>query len=207
VDRHKGRPLRLDADAASANRSLPGFLARPEGAPVYHGFPILDDIEVDGFRLGMITDWEAEPADSGDAFIIAPDDSRAGLVWEVGPEPRVEQVLEQEARRWGVWQVTFPHPMTSRENARLNLAAALQDCDRNGRYGRRLSGGRRPRVLPPGVCVTNLVRGSAGASAYNLSRAPAPRVSQSGLGVFRSPAGSDIPSYEVPPSKRLVPSM
>lgn len=86
----EGRPLPLDPEAASANRDLSGFLARPEGAPVYHGFPILEDVEVDGFRLGMITDWEAEPADSGDAFVVAPDDSRAGLVWEIGATPRVE---------------------------------------------------------------------------------------------------------------------
>jgi hypothetical protein len=50
---------------------------------VYHGFPVLPDVEVDGFRLGMISDWEAQPATEGDAFLIAPDGSRAGLVWEV----------------------------------------------------------------------------------------------------------------------------
>jgi hypothetical protein len=115
----------LDPEAASANRDLPGFLARPEGAPVYHGFPVLEDVEVDGFRLGMITDWEAEPADSGDAFVVAPDDSRAGLVWEIDATPKVEQILEPNTSRWGVWQITFPHPMTSRDNARLNLAAVL----------------------------------------------------------------------------------
>jgi hypothetical protein len=125
MDQDDGRPLRVDPEATSSNPNLPGFLARPEGAPVYHGFPILEDVEVDGFRLGMITDWEAEPADGGDAFVVAPDDSRAGLVWEIGPAAKVEQVLEPKANRWGVWQLTFLHPMTSRENARLNLAAVL----------------------------------------------------------------------------------
>ena len=71
MDQDDGRPLRLDPEATSANPNLPGFLARPEDAPVYHGFPILEDVEVDGFRLGMITDWEAEPADGGDAFVVA----------------------------------------------------------------------------------------------------------------------------------------
>jgi hypothetical protein len=52
-------------------------LARPPEAPVYHGFPILDDVEVDGFKFGMITDFEAEPASDGDAFAVAPDGKRA----------------------------------------------------------------------------------------------------------------------------------
>jgi hypothetical protein len=100
VDQHEGRPLRLDGDAASTDPNVPAFLARPEGAPVYHGFPILGDVEVDGFCLGMITDWESGPSDSGDAFVVAPDDSRAGLVWEIGPEPMVEPILEPDDGRW-----------------------------------------------------------------------------------------------------------
>jgi hypothetical protein len=58
------------------------FIARPEDAPVYHGFVILEDVAVDGFTLGKITDWEADPCETGDAFVIAPDGSRAGLVWK-----------------------------------------------------------------------------------------------------------------------------
>jgi hypothetical protein len=45
----KGRPIRLDPDAESADPSLPAFLARPEGSRAYHGFALLDAIEVDGF--------------------------------------------------------------------------------------------------------------------------------------------------------------
>jgi hypothetical protein len=125
MDGDAGRPLREDPDAASADPNLPAFLARPEDAPVYHGFPILDDVEVDGFRLGMITDWEAEESDYGDAFVVAPDGARAGLDWEVHPEPKVEQILEPSSDRWGVWYVRFPEPMSSREHARRNLAAVL----------------------------------------------------------------------------------
>jgi hypothetical protein len=47
---------------------------------VLHSFPILDDVEVDGFTFGVITDFEAEPASDGDAFVVAPGGSRAGLV-------------------------------------------------------------------------------------------------------------------------------
>jgi hypothetical protein len=39
---------------------LPGFLAPPPNSPPYYGFPVLEDV-VDGFTLGMIPDWEAEP--------------------------------------------------------------------------------------------------------------------------------------------------
>jgi hypothetical protein len=51
----KGRQVEIDGKAGSADPSLPAFIARPDGAPVYHGFQILDEVEVDGFRLGMIS--------------------------------------------------------------------------------------------------------------------------------------------------------
>ena len=86
-DLPKGRPLAIDATAQSASPTEPAFVARPEGAPVYHGFVVLDDVTADGFTLGKITDFEAEPCDEGDAFVIAPDGSRAGLVWEIHEPP------------------------------------------------------------------------------------------------------------------------
>ena len=54
----ESRPLAIDHEAESADGALPGFVAKPAGAPVYHGFPILSDVEVDGFTPGMITDFE-----------------------------------------------------------------------------------------------------------------------------------------------------
>ena len=123
----RGLPLRLDSGASSADGDAPAFLARSPGAPVYHGFPVLDDVEVDGFKLGMITDWEAQPSDYGDAFVVAPDDSRCGLNWEVSPDHRCEEVPGADHGRWGVWSVAFPLPMDSRENARRNLAHVLPD--------------------------------------------------------------------------------
>jgi hypothetical protein len=92
---------------------------------VYHGFLILDDVEVDGFRLGMITDWEAVPDVLGDAFVVAPDDSRCGLVWEVTNRDYFDEVMPPTDARWGVWAVAFPHTMQTREDARRNLAAIL----------------------------------------------------------------------------------
>jgi hypothetical protein len=60
-DMPKGRPLAIDATAKSASPTDPAFIAPPEGAPVYHGFVVLDDVAVDGFTLGNITDFEVEP--------------------------------------------------------------------------------------------------------------------------------------------------
>ena len=120
-----GRPLALDPTAKSASPDLPAFIARPEGAPVYHGFVILDDVIVEGFQLGKITDFEAADCQVGDAFVVAPDGSRAGLVWEVSQEACFSEVCAEDADRWGVWAVNFPHEMNSRENARRNLEAVL----------------------------------------------------------------------------------
>jgi len=123
----KGRPLAIDATAQSASPTEPAFIARPEGAPVYYGFVVLDDLTVDGFTLGKITDWEAEPCETGDAFVIAPDGSRAGLVWEVCDPPYFQETMRIEADRWGVWGVGFRLPMNSRDNARRNLESILPE--------------------------------------------------------------------------------
>ncbi len=121
----KGRPVAIDHDAASADPKLPAFLARPPGAPVYHGFPLLDDVEVDGFTLGKISDFEAEEMDCGDAFVVAPDGTRAGLVWETGDGPRIQEVMPPKPGRWEVWAVWFSHSLRTRDDARLNLAEIL----------------------------------------------------------------------------------
>lgn len=127
MDQSRELPLRIDPDAESSAKGEPAFLARPAGAPVYHGFPILDDVGVDGFQLGMISDWEAEPSEWGDAFLVAPDNSRCGLIWELSDEPYVsaDSRVPEDATRWGVWNVGFPHPMDSRQNARRNVASVL----------------------------------------------------------------------------------
>ena len=121
----KGRPLAIDTEAVSASRTEPAFVPKPTGAPVYHGFPMLEDVVVQGFTFGKITDFEAEPCSEGDAFIVAPDNSRAGLAWEVADKVSVKEICHPERERWGVWAVSFPHPMNSRENVRRNLELIL----------------------------------------------------------------------------------
>jgi len=122
-----GRPLALDPLAASVSQSEPAFIARPAGAPVYHGFAVLSDVVVEGFSFGKITDFDSEPCDEGDAFVVAPDNSRAGLVWEVSDQSYFQEISPAEPERWGVWGVAFPNAMTSHENVRKNLESILPE--------------------------------------------------------------------------------
>ena len=121
-ERPEGQPLALDAKAESFDPALPAFLARPEGAPVYHGFPVLADVVIDGFTLGLISDSFSSPSEWGDAFVIAPDGRRAGLVWEAAGEPYFNTLIGAEVGRWGVFGVGTEHAPTSKREALLFLA-------------------------------------------------------------------------------------
>jgi hypothetical protein len=98
----RGQPVRLDQNAMSSDPELPAFIARPPNAPVYHGFPLLKNSELEGFVFGAITEPKGKrPVEWGDAFVVAPNGSRAGIVWQVGKgEPRI--VCEPSNGRWGV---------------------------------------------------------------------------------------------------------
>jgi hypothetical protein len=133
----RGRPIHLDPYAESADPELPAFIARPPDRPVYHGFPLLD-VEVDGFRLGAISGFALEQLDSadedgmaGDAFVVGPDGRRAGLIWEVERGPAFAPAPDDDGeglandKRVGVYNVSFPRPMRSLEDARANLAAIV----------------------------------------------------------------------------------
>jgi hypothetical protein len=136
-----GRPVAFDPSAGSASPTEPGFIAPPLGAPVYHGFQILNDVVVQGFTLGKITDFESEQCDEGDSFVIAPDGSRCGLVWEVSGKSYFGEICPLEPERWGVWGVSFTHAMTNRENARKNLESILPQLrQRWDEWRRRFSG-------------------------------------------------------------------
>lgn len=106
-----GRPLRLDPAAASADPRLPAFLARPAGAPAYHGFPLIEATRTDGWVYGAISDVP-DPADgsAGDGYVVAPDGARAGLAWSVGAYP-TQRLHPADGERWGVFAVAFPRPV------------------------------------------------------------------------------------------------
>ena len=112
----KSKPLKLDDTAASASPELPAFLARPAGAPVYHGFSTVPETMTDGWCFGTITEY-ADPngCDFGDAFVVAPDGSRAGLVWEVGKDEPSE-ILPPDEKRWGVYQIWFSRPIRTTDD-------------------------------------------------------------------------------------------
>lgn len=91
----------------------------------YDGWPVIEDVVVDGFRLGEVTDFLDTPADDGDAFIEAPDGGRAGLSWTHGDVLSLEQCAPLAKRRWGVWAVTVPLPLQSKADVRPYLEAIV----------------------------------------------------------------------------------
>ena len=134
-----GRPLALDPLAVRGSPVEPAFITRPAGAPVYHGFEVLSDVVAGDFTFGKITDFEVETCDEGDAFVVAPDNSRAGLVWEISDKPYFQEISAPEAQRWGVWGVAFPNAMTSRENVRKNLEFILPELKKRWEEWRRIN--------------------------------------------------------------------
>ena len=117
----EGQVAREDPSAVSARPGLPAFLAPPAGAPAYYGFP--QQSEKDGFVFGVITS-PRPGATWGDAYVVAPDGSRAGIVWVI--EGAVtEVVLPPEPTRWGVYQFHFEPPVDSDADLVQRLHAIL----------------------------------------------------------------------------------
>src|ERR1041384_8772115 len=85
----RGKAILQDPDAESSDPELPAFLAPPEGAPVYHGFGLIEETRTDGWCYGAITAFDEDPngCEDGDGFVVAPDATRAGLIWDVGDFP------------------------------------------------------------------------------------------------------------------------
>lgn len=120
-----GQVARQDPSAVSARPDLPAFLAPPAGAPVYHGFPLLPNSEKDGFVFGAITRPRTGTSASwGDAYVVAPDGSRAGIVW-VTKGAVTEVVFPPGPGRWGVYQFRFEQPVESDAELIRNLHAIL----------------------------------------------------------------------------------
>jgi hypothetical protein len=117
--------MALDPIAESASPELPAFLARPAGAPVYHGFPILEGVEVDGWRLGLVTDSIDTDDSWGDAYVVAPDGRRAGVVWQFGVPPSFAELSGPDEGRFGVFEVAVVSGPTSLSQANEFLAAVL----------------------------------------------------------------------------------
>src|SRR2546426_1454543 len=121
----ESKELLLDPAAESATPGKPAFLAKPPGAPVYHGFPLVPETMLDGWCYGAITKF-ADPKGclSGDGYVQAPDGSRAGLVWEVG-EGEFSEICPPSLGRWGVYAVWFPRPIRGVDDLRNCFAHIL----------------------------------------------------------------------------------
>jgi hypothetical protein len=121
----KGHRVITDPNAASADPDLPAFIARPAGAPAYHGFAVIPETYVEGWCLGAITEFaDADGCTDGDAFVVAPDGSRAGLVWNVGAD-HLTEILPPDPGRWGVYAISFPVPIRSVEDLVLAFHSIL----------------------------------------------------------------------------------
>ena len=120
-----GQVAREDPSAVSARPGMPAFLAPPAGAPAYCGFPLLPNSEKDGFVFGAITrPRTGASAVWGDAYVVAPDGSRAGIVW-VTEGPVTEVAFPPEPGRWGVYQFRFEQAVESDADLVRNLHAIL----------------------------------------------------------------------------------
>ena len=120
-----GYTAETDGTAESAIEGMPAFLAPPTGSPVYHGFPLLSGSEIDGWSFGVITSpCAAEPAVWGDAYVVAPDGSRAGIVWQASGEAQ-PVVCEPSEGRWGVYGFKFNHPVRNEQDLIRNLHECL----------------------------------------------------------------------------------
>lgn len=126
----EGRKIRYDATAASADHGLPGFIARPEGAPVYHGFTVVPETMMDGWVFGAITEYECDdPQTEGDGFVIAPDGARAGIAWAIDT-PDFYEICPPDEGRWGVYGVRFPRPVSCVGDLVFNFRAILPKLKR-----------------------------------------------------------------------------
>jgi len=105
------KPIKKDENAKPRTPGQAAFLSKPEGAPVYYGFPLIEETRTDGWCFGAITEFiDPDGCREGDGFVEAPDGSRAGLVWSVGNfSPK--EISPPQKSRWGVYAVSFPKPI------------------------------------------------------------------------------------------------
>lgn len=64
-----------------------------------------------------------------DAYVVAPDESRAGLVWAVG-NFAMHEICPPTPERWGVYGLAFPRPVRCVEDLVEFLRAALPELRR-----------------------------------------------------------------------------
>jgi hypothetical protein len=136
----------LDPAVELADPSKPPFVTAPPGSRPYHGHPLLEETRIGGWCLGVVTDPFEPDCDGGctigDAFVQAPDGSRAGLVWTLDQKPTFGMLCQPDSRRWGVFHFTLPAPIASMVRLRAAFAAMLPTL--LGLYERSRTGAPEP---------------------------------------------------------------
>ena len=125
ISKIKSKILRLDNDTDFATQANSKYHAKPEGVTVYHEFPLVIETMTEVWCLGVITEYiDPDGCSYGDAFVVAPDGSRAGLVWDVGREDVLE-ISAPDETRWGVYQVWFSRPIRTTDDLVVCFREAL----------------------------------------------------------------------------------
>lgn len=98
---------------------------------IYHGYPVISATACNGWYFGALSDSETGAIldTSGDGYVVAPDGSRADLLWQIGFGD-LTQVLPPDAERWGVYAVWFPKPITTVEDLVFGFRFALPDLQK-----------------------------------------------------------------------------
>jgi hypothetical protein len=116
------KTLVLDPQAESSNPEKPAFLAPPDGAKAYHGHPLITESCIDGYCYGAITDFLQADTEAGctigNAFVQAPDGSRAGFMWEVRKERGYLTVEGPDNKRWGLYYFGIASPILTTTDMR-----------------------------------------------------------------------------------------
>jgi len=93
--------------------------------PTKSAWNAIPETLMDGWMFGSYTRY-AEPkgCHDGDGFVIAPDGQRAELDWYVGTG-KLKRTSRSDKRIWGVFEVGFPRPVTSKADLVENFRAVL----------------------------------------------------------------------------------
>ena len=101
-----------------------------EHPPIVHGIPVVPETKCEGWYYGAITEFiEPDGCEDGDGYVVAPDGTCAGLVWEVG-EGEFTEILPPDEERWGVYAVWFPRPVHTVEDLMFNFRFVLPDLQK-----------------------------------------------------------------------------
>jgi hypothetical protein len=120
--------LEEPAEPPTTPGELPAFAA-PPGSKAYYGFPLIDGVAAGGWKMGAMTyplqpDTEAG-CTIGDAYVQAPDGTRAGIVWETGPELKFTVLVPPDEKRWGVYKIHVPRAVRTWEDFHDNFRTML----------------------------------------------------------------------------------